>query len=181
MVSAWGCEQRMVLAQIATDAKSNEIKAVPALLEMLSLKGTIVTTDALNCQCEITRTIIDKGGHYALALKGNQATLHDDVRRFLDDPLCRAKVSAPTVDGEHGRIKTRTAMVSTDIDWLRQTHGWPGLTAIGKVVRSRETGKKPVPKSPITCSAWKCRPSASTKASARTGVSKIACTGGWMS
>src|SRR5271167_3439662 len=86
MVSAWGCEQRMVLAQIATDAKSNEITAVPKLLDILSLKGTIVTADALNCQREIARKIVEKGGDYALALKGNQGTLHDDVRRFLDDP-----------------------------------------------------------------------------------------------
>src|SRR5277367_3531613 len=68
MVSAWGCEQRLVLGQIATDAKSNEITAVPKLLDMLSLKGTIVTADALNCQREIARTIVDKGGDYALAL-----------------------------------------------------------------------------------------------------------------
>jgi hypothetical protein len=79
MVSAWGCEQRLVLAQIATDAKSNEITAVPKLLEMLSLKGTIVTTDALNCQRAIAQQIIDQGGDYVLALKGNQGTLHDDV------------------------------------------------------------------------------------------------------
>jgi predicted transposase YbfD/YdcC len=142
MVSAWGCEQRMVLAQVATDAKSNEIKAVPALLEMLSLKGTIVTTDALNCQREIARTIVDKGGDYALALKGNQGTLHDDVRRFLDDPACGAKVSEPTIDADHGRIETRTATISTDIGWLQESHHWPGLAAIGKVVRSRESGEK---------------------------------------
>ena len=101
MVSAWGCEQRMVLAQIATDAKSNEITAVPKLLQMLSLKGTIVTSafrsrhvtvpkcvtaDALNCQRVIARQIVDQGGDYALALKGNQGTLHDDVRTYLDDP-----------------------------------------------------------------------------------------------
>ena len=70
MVSAWGCEQRMVLAQIATDAKSNEITAVPKLLEMLTLKRTIVTVDALNCQREIAQKIVDQGGDYALALKG---------------------------------------------------------------------------------------------------------------
>jgi hypothetical protein len=69
MVSAWGCEQRLVLAQIATDAKSNEITAVPKLLEMLSLQGTIVTTDALNCQRAIAQQIIHQGGDYALALK----------------------------------------------------------------------------------------------------------------
>ena len=72
MVSAWGCEQRMVLAQIATDAKSNEITAVPALLKLLSLKGTIVTTDAMSCQRAIAQQIVDQGGDYALALKGNQ-------------------------------------------------------------------------------------------------------------
>lgn len=142
MVSAWGCEQRMVLAQIATDAKSNEITAVPKLLDMLSLKGTIVTADALNCQREIARKIVENGGDYALALKGNQGTLHDDVRRFLDDPQCEASVSKPTVDSNHGRIETRTAMVSTDINWLQEDHQWPGLTAIGKVVRVRETAEK---------------------------------------
>src|SRR5215218_6747802 len=86
MVTAWGCDQRLVLAQIATDAKSNEITAVPRLLEMLSLKGTIVTVDALNCQRDIARQIVERGGDYVLALKGNQATLHSDVRLFLDDP-----------------------------------------------------------------------------------------------
>jgi DDE_Tnp_1-associated/Transposase DDE domain len=92
MVSAWGCEQRMVLAQIATDAKSNEITAVPKLLEMLSLKGTIVTVDALNCQREIAQKIVDQGGDYVLALKGNQGTLHDDVIRYFDDtPDARAR------------------------------------------------------------------------------------------
>jgi hypothetical protein len=83
MVSAWGCEQRLVLGQIATDAKSNEITALPKLLEMLSLKGCIVTVDALNCQRGIARKIIDQGGDYALALKGNQGTLHADVSLFL--------------------------------------------------------------------------------------------------
>jgi predicted transposase YbfD/YdcC len=142
MVSAWGCEQRMVLAQVATDAKSNEITAVPNLLEMLSLKGTIVTTDALNCQRAIAQKIIDKGGDYALALKGNQGTLHDDVRRFLNDPQSGATISKPSVDADHGRVETRTATVSTNIGWLQETHGWPGLAAIGKVVRIRETADK---------------------------------------
>ncbi len=84
MVSAWGCEQRLVLAQIATDAKSNEITAVPKLLEMLRLKGTIVTAEALNGQRAITQQIVDRGGDYALALKGNQGTVHDDVMLIFD-------------------------------------------------------------------------------------------------
>jgi predicted transposase YbfD/YdcC len=142
MVSAWGCEQRLVLAQIATDAKSNEITAVPKLLEMLSLKGTIVTADALNCQRVIAQQIVDQGGDYVLALKGNQGTLHDDVSTFLDDPVHAATVSTQTVDADHGRIETRTAMVSTDIGWLQEHHHWPGLAAIGKLVRVRETAVK---------------------------------------
>jgi predicted transposase YbfD/YdcC len=142
MVSAWGCEQRLVLAQVATDAKSNEITAVPKLLEMLSLKGTIVTVDALNCQRAIAQQIVEQGGEYAMALKGNQGTLHDDVRTFLDDPACPAAASVQTVDGEHGRIETRTATVCTDIDWLQADHHWPGLAAIGKVERISETVAK---------------------------------------
>jgi len=132
----------MVLGQIATDAKSNEITAVPKLLAMLSLKGTIVTVDALNCQRAIAQQIVDQNGDYALALKGNQATLHDDVRLFLDDSARTGGETARTVDGDHGRIETRTATVSTDVDWLKESHDWPGLKAIGKVERVRETADK---------------------------------------
>ncbi len=142
MVSAWGCQQRMVLAQIATDAKSNEITAVPKLLKMLSLKGTIVTVDALICQRSIAEQIVRQGGDYALALKGNQGSLHDDVRQYLDDPETKAATSKPDVDAGHGRIETRTASVSTDIGWLQEDHQWPGLKAVGKVVRIRETPAK---------------------------------------
>jgi hypothetical protein len=115
MVSAWGCEQRLVLAQIATDMKSNEITAVPKLLAMLSLRGTIVTTDALNCQRAIASQIVDQGGDYALALQRNQGTLHNDVILFLDDPASNVTKAAPTVEADHGRIETRTASVATDI------------------------------------------------------------------
>jgi predicted transposase YbfD/YdcC len=142
MVSAWGCEQRLVLGQIATDAKSNEITAVPKLLKMLSLEGSIVTVDALNCQREVAQQVIDQKGDYVMALKGNQGTLHDDVRTFLDDPQTKLLVSAITVDGDHGRIETRSGMISTDISWLQEDHKWPGLVAVGKVVRLRETADK---------------------------------------
>lgn len=121
MVSAWGCQQRLVLAQIATDAKSNEITAVPRLLKMLTLKGAIVTADAL---------------------KGNQGTLHDDVVLLLEDPELKASHTGPLVEADHGRIETRTATVSTEIGWLQKQHRWPGLEAIGKVVRVRETAEK---------------------------------------
>ena len=142
MVSAWGCEQRMVLAQIATDAKSNEITAVPKLLKLLSLKDTIVTVDALNCQRAIASQIVEQGGDYALALKGNQATLHADVSLYLDDPARDAGDPDTTVDADNGRIETRTATVETNIDWLQHHHKWPGLVCIGKVTRTRETATK---------------------------------------
>jgi predicted transposase YbfD/YdcC len=142
LVSAWAADQRLVLGQLAVDGKSNEITAVPKLLEMLSLKGCIVTADALNCQRAIAAQVVDQGGDYVLALKGNQGRLHDDVRLFLDDPQRQGEAVHTTVDGEHGRIETRTSVVSTDVDWLQDQHAWPGLVAIGKVVRSREVAAK---------------------------------------
>ena len=127
--------------------ESNEITAVPKLLAMLSLKGAIVTADAINCQRAIAAEVVRQGGDYALALKGNQGMLHDDVVRFLGDPHSTLATSKPEVDAGHGRverrrspgIETRTASVSTDIAWLQDGHRWPGLQAIGKVCRTRET------------------------------------------
>ena len=138
MVSAWCCEQRLVLGQLATDAKSNEITAIPKLLAMLALKGRVVTIDAMGCQRAIAQQIIDQGGDYVLALKGNQGTLHDDVRLFLDDPKTPVQTAPTTVEGDHGRIESRTATLSTDIAWLQEQHCWPGLTAVGKIARTRE-------------------------------------------
>ncbi|MGD0106437.1 MAG: ISAs1 family transposase, partial [Rhodopila sp.] len=121
------------------------------------LKGTIVTSafrsrhvnvpkcvtvDALNCQREIAQKIVDQDGDYALALKGNQGTLHDDVIRYFDDPASQTSTTKPVVEGDHGRIETRTATVSTDIKWLQDDHQWPGLVAIAKVDRTRETKTK---------------------------------------
>ncbi len=110
--------------------------------DLLNLTGTLVTVDALNCQGEIARQIIEQGGDYAMALKGNQGTLHDDVRAFLDDPKAEAATSNTTVDGDHGRIETRTAIVSTHINWLQEQHRWPGLKAVAKVTRNRESADK---------------------------------------
>ena len=142
LVSAWAAEQRLVLGQLAVDDKSNEITAVPKLLAMLSLKGAIVTADALHCQRAIAEQVVAQGGDYVLALKGNQGTLHADVSLFLDDPQRLQETAHTTVDADHGRIETRTASVSTDIGWLQEQHQWPGLAAIGKVVRNREVAGK---------------------------------------
>jgi predicted transposase YbfD/YdcC len=143
MVSAWGCEQRLVLAQIATDAKSNGIIAVPELLKMLSMKGAIVTTGTLNSQRAIAQQIVDQGGDYALALKGDQGTLHADVasiltiRQAMSPRPIQTSTRIMAVSSE-----TRAATVSTDIAWLQEKHRWAGLAAIGKVVRIRETPAK---------------------------------------
>jgi predicted transposase YbfD/YdcC len=177
MVSAWGCEQRLVLGQVATDAKSNEITAVPKLLQMLSLEGSIVTVDALNCQREIAQQVVDQKGDYVMALKGNQGTLHDDVRSFLDDPETKLSVSDSTVDGDHGRIETRTAMVSTDISWLQKDiAGQVCLRSARLSVSARPPIRRP-PKAPTICSARRSSPGGSVRSSVRIGPSRIACTG----
>jgi len=120
MVHAWSADQRLLLGQLAVDGKSNEITAVPKLLELLSLKGRIVTTDALNCQGAIAAKVVARGGDYVPALKGNQGSLHNDVRTFLDDPARSIEASHTTVDGDHGRIETRTSLVSSDSGWLQE-------------------------------------------------------------
>jgi len=143
LVSAWAADARLVLGQVATAEKSNEITAVPVLLEMLSLQGCIVTVDALNCQRATAAKVLERGGDYVLALKGNQGTLHEDVSLYLDDPAVEPRLQrCRTVDGDHGRIETREALVCSDIGWLQQRHAWPGLAAIGKVVRTRESNGK---------------------------------------
>lgn len=139
LVSAWATEQRLVLGQVAVDSKSNEITAVPKLLELLTLKGRIVTLDAMHCQRATAEAITAQGGDYALALKGNQGTLYDDVRLYLEDAGTIPTDTHTTTDGDHGRIETRRHSVITDIDWLKAHHHWPGLAAIGKVVRTRES------------------------------------------
>ena len=124
------------------DGKSNEITAVPKLLELLSLKGAIITTDALNCQRAIAGQIVRQGADYALALKGNQQALHADVSLFFDDKDFNPTSVHTATDADHGRIETRVSAVSTDVAWLQERHQWPGLAAIGKVTRIREAAGK---------------------------------------
>ena len=138
LVSAWACEQRLVLGQRRVDGHSNEIAAVPELLAMLALKGRIVTADAMHCQKDTAQAIIDREGDYVLALKANQPTLLADVRLLLDDPAAPPSEVAETVDGDHGRIEIRRAAIVHDAAWLAETHDWPGLAAVGKITASRE-------------------------------------------
>jgi predicted transposase YbfD/YdcC len=139
LVSAWACEQRLVLGRLAVDSKSNEITAVPKLLKPLALKGTIVTADALNRQRATAGQIISQGGDHALALKGNRGTLLEDVRAFLDDPATPLTAAAET-DAGHDRVEQRQAGLTRDIGWLQERHAWPGLQAVGKITATRATG-----------------------------------------
>ena len=150
MVHAWSAEQRLLLGQVAVDGKSNEITAVPKLLELLSLKGCIVTADALNCQRVIAAKVVEQGGDYVLALKGNQGSLHDDVRCFFDDPTRTAEMAHTTVDGDHGRIETRTSLVSTDITWLQERHAGPGWLLLAGCSAPARPAPRSVPKPPTT-------------------------------
>jgi predicted transposase YbfD/YdcC len=143
MVSAFAARQRLVLGQIKVADKSNEIVAIPALLDMLAIEGAIVTIDAMGCQREIARKVIDKKADYILALKGNQGSLREDVELFADEQKANGfkntKVTRhETADADHGRIETRTYTVIHDVAWLQKRHEWPGLQGIVMVESQRE-------------------------------------------
>jgi predicted transposase YbfD/YdcC len=139
MINAWACKNNLVLGQYKTEEKSNEITAIPELLKMLDLKNNIVTIDAMGCQKKIASQIIEQEGDYVLNLKGNQPTLHEDVKLFICDYVDNKKNqnsvfdSFEIVDGDHGRIETRRYWVTEDIKWLSQFSQWPGLKSIGMV------------------------------------------------
>jgi len=146
MVSAWSSRHKLVLGARATEEKSNEITAIPELLDLLAIKGAIVTIDAMGCQKKIAEKIIGKGADYVFGLKGNQGTLRADVELlfteqyasdFKDMPVSRAS----DTDAGHGRIETREVFAIDDIAWLKARHGWAGLNAIVMVVSTRETAK----------------------------------------
>ncbi len=126
MVSAWASSQRLVLGQQACEAKSNEITAIPFLLERLALTGALVTIDAMGTQTKIAQAILDHGGDYLLAVKGNQSSLHDEIRRYLGDPAAKVYSRFETTDGDHGRIEVRRHQVSHDVDWLTTARWFPG-------------------------------------------------------
>lgn len=147
MVSAFAARQRLVLGQIKVAEKSNEIVAIPKLLDMLAIEGAVVTIDAMGCQRQIAAKIIDKKADYVLALKGNQGTLREDVELFANEQNAKdfkdCTVSQnKTVDGDHGRIETRRTTVFHDIGWLRERHDWPGLKGVVMVESERQIDAK---------------------------------------
>jgi predicted transposase YbfD/YdcC len=147
MVSAFAARQRLVLGQVKVAEKSNEIVAIPKLLNMLAIEGAIITIDAMGCQRDIAQKLIDKKADYVLALKGNQGSLLEDVELFVNEQKAQGftdtKISQDTtVDGDHGRIETRTTTVIHDVGWLQERHNWPGLKAIVVVDSTREISGK---------------------------------------
>jgi predicted transposase YbfD/YdcC len=147
MVSAFAARQRLVLGQIKVADKANEIVAIPKLLDLLAIEGAIVTIDAIGCQRAIAQRIIDKKADYVLALKGNQGTLREDVALFAAEQKANGfkdtKVSRhQTVDGDHGRIETRTYTAIHDLAWLKERHDWPGLQGVVMVESTREIADK---------------------------------------
>lgn len=132
MVSAWCQANHLVLGQLATDAKSNEITAIPRLLKLLDLTDTVVSIDAMGCQKKIARQIVEQGGDYLLQLKGNQGGLHEEVallfdRCLRDDCLGVPYATAETVDGGHGRVERRRIWTTREVGWFAERKKWRGL------------------------------------------------------
>ena len=138
MVGAFAAESGLALAQVKTEDKSNEITAIPELLDALFLKGCIVTLDAMGCQKAIVEKIVEKGGDYVISLKGNQGTLHDDVKLFLESEKKNDFKKTPhsyfeTTEKGHGRVETRKYWITDQISWLDGKDDWKNLISIGLV------------------------------------------------
>ena len=147
MMSAWSCAQQLVLGQCKVDDKSNEITAIPRLLDLLALKGAIVTIDAMGCQRSICQQVIDQESDDVIGLKGNQGSLRADVEVVFDDHLERDiggqfVKSAQTIAADHGRIEIRCCTVCSDTQWLTDRHNWPGLKAVVMTEYTREIREK---------------------------------------
>lgn len=148
LVSAWASGQRLVLGQQACAAKSNEITAIPLLLDRLAIRGALVTIDAMGCQTKIAQKILDKEADYLLAVKDNWPHLHAEIARAFDDPETTRLPPHNTLDGDHGRIEQRRHTVIHDVGFLstdRRFPGeprFPGLKAIAMVEAEVERGGK---------------------------------------
>ena len=153
IVSAWAVENGLVLGQLKVAEKYNEITAVPKLLRVLELAGCIVTLDAMGCQKKIAKEIIEADADYVLALKGNQETVHEEVKSFLDDEIARWQAAQPpgsshgpssdlafhqTVEKDHGRIETRRYWQSQTLGWFADLPQWEGLRSVGVVESVRD-------------------------------------------
>ena len=142
MVSVWSATQHLVLGQKKVNEKSNEITAISPLLEMLAIRGCLVSIDAMGCQREIAKTIIEQGADYVLALKGNQGDLHDDVRQLFTSARAQKFDNIEhqfysTVEKGHGRIEKRYYWTMGNTEFLIGAEKWTGLKSIGMVESER--------------------------------------------
>lgn len=147
LVSAWATEANLFLGQVATEEKSNEITAIPKLLEMLDLHGALVSIDAMGCQKEIAGKIVEKGGDYVLAVKGNQEHLEQDIENcFMQVYENGSKgIQYETFETEedgHGRHEVRSYEIITDPKGIRNQEAWPKLRVIGKCNTERTVNGK---------------------------------------
>jgi len=143
LVTAFACAARVVLTQQACAEKSNEITAIPEVLRMLELRGATVSVDAMGCQKEIVKQIVDAKADYVIAVKDNQPTLHEQVRASLD----KAEQSGlldfyETEEKGHGRVEIRSVALSTNLKDISVKDAWPGLKAVGVVESIRGVGEK---------------------------------------
>jgi predicted transposase YbfD/YdcC len=154
VLSAWAENNGLVLGQLKVADKSNEITAVPQLLRVLELSGCIVTLDAMGCQKKIAQEIIEADADYVLALKGNQETVHEEVKMFLDDTLAQKQASRPpgakpspaaaglatleTIEKDHGRLEIRRYYQSAQLAWFADRSQWEGLQSAGMVEATRQ-------------------------------------------
>src|ERR1700730_9747041 len=148
LVSAFATNSRLVLGQEAVDEKSNEITAIPALVERLDLEGALVSIDAMGCNPNIAQSILDAKADYLLAVKDNQPTLHADIKSYFETAPSEEVEQVETVGKDHGRIEVRNHTVSHVVDWIASDRSYPGaprfpkLTTIGMVESRIERGDK---------------------------------------
>ena len=148
LVSAFATNSRLVLGQEAVFAKSNEITAIPALIERLDLTGALVSTDAMGCQVAVAQSILDAGADYLFAVKDNQPTLHAEIDSYFATAPAAEVENIETIDKEHGRLEVRTSSVSHRLDWYAAERSYPGaprfptLTTIAMVESRIERGDK---------------------------------------
>ncbi len=162
LVSAWAVENRLVLAQLATEEKSNEITAIPLLLQQLALEGGIVTIDAMGTQTKIAQQIIEQQGAYALALKENHGTLYDEVQATFtmagkETWTNEHYASDRTLEKAHGRLEIRDSWTISDpeiLAYLDPEHRWKGLRGIGMVQAKRRMEHEITKETPTFCSVF---------------------------
>lgn len=145
MVSLWACDEALTLGQVKVDDKSNEITAIPKLLEMFDIEGAIITIDAMGTQGAIAKQIIKGKGDYVLALKGNQSKTHDEVTNFFEQAEAIEFVGVEhsvyhIIEEGHGRSEKRTLFVTEDIEWLPSRGKWEGLRSIVLLISERTIG-----------------------------------------